>query len=506
MLSYAKIRNGARSELIAHKKNRIVSIILLGFAGLFYGFGMNAYAYYVTNSTDIHSSVYPHWAALLIYVISLICLFTACIGVFKDMHDIPSADVQMSMPMNSTERYLSRLLSIFYIWLLPFLISAAFGFLVSLCMGNAGHSDRIGTTLASAVPYISIFNINILLCYTETVLFIISATVICQCCVGSKAESKYMPILVMAVTYFLPMAVYYFISDKFAQVDDDTVSLLSGLAAFEMIDDEKLEIPVLIYLCVRCLIYIGVIFCGAFIYKKRDARSVGRPIVFSLFFEIVTALTLLLFFCLAHMDGFGLLAIFFAWLGSIILRVIASRREFAFKKLLIWTGLFLAYYLAFLLFMFIAFKTGGFGSLYRLPRNPEFSNYASVYVEVEKPVRSQSLYGYDRFSYAEDYTYRKEINCNIADNKALVRQIMKYAAGTAKSQSRVDGLFSEEMFESGNPEACRCTVRINTSEVPSDSDDYYRYDRNRIYSITFYMPKEERGDFYEKINSVKFIQ
>lgn len=505
MLSYAKIRNGAKSELIAHKKNRIVSIILLGFAGLFYGFGMNAYAYYTMNSTDIQSSVYPHWAALLIYVISLICLFNACIGVFKDMHDIPSADVQMSMPMNSTERYLSRLLSIFYIWLLPFLISAAFGFLVSLCMGNVGH-ERSGTVLASAVPYISVFNINLLLCYTETVLFIISATVICQCCVGSKAESKYMPILVMAVTYFLPMAVYYFISNKFAQVDDNTVSLLSGLAVFEMIDDEKLDIPVLIYLCVRCLIYIGAIFGGAFIYKKRDARSVGRPIVFSLFFEIVTALTLLLFFCLAHMDGFALLAIFFAWLGSIILRVIASRREFAFKKLLIWTGLFLAYYLAFMLFMYIAFKTGGFGSLYKIPRNPEFSNYASVYVEVEKPERHQSLYGFSSISYTEDYTYRKEINCNIADNKALVQQIMKYSADTAKSQSRVVGFFASEMFDVRDIEACRCTVRIYTSEVPTEDKTYYRYGGERIYSITFYMPKNERGDFYEKINSVKFVQ
>lgn len=507
MISYAKIRNGARSELIAHKKNRIVSVILLGCAGLFYGFGMDAEVYHYADGS-LRQYIYPHWAGLLIYVISLICLFTACIGIFKDMHDIPSADVQMSMPMNSTERYLSRLLSIFYIWLLPFIVSAAAGFLISLCMGNAGLTPRADIIPASAAPYIAAFNGKLLLCFIEAVLFIVSATVICQCCVGSKAESKYIPVLVMAVVNFLPMALYYSITDKFASVDDDTLELLTGLAIFYAAEDE-LNAPVLIFLCVKCVIYLGVLFCGALIYKRRDARSVGRPIVFSLFFEIVMGLSLLLFFTLAHMDYCNGWVIFFAWLGSIILRVIVSRKEFAFKKILLWTGLFFAYYLVFLLFMFIAFKTGGFGALYKLPRDPQFSNYASVSIEVEKPARNYSEYRYYSYAYEEDYTYNKEVKCSTAENEALVKKIMEYAADTAKSQSRVKNLYSDKMFNGSyccSPGTYRCTVRINTSEARSDTEDYYKYDRRMVYRITFYMPDSERGDFYEKINSLKFAQ
>lgn len=502
MLSFAKIKNGAGSELIAHKKNRTVSVILLGCAGLFYGLGMDAYAYY--SGGQFYQSIYPFWASLLIYVVSLICLFNACTGIFKDMHDIPSADVQMSMPMNSTERYLSRLLSIFYIWLMPFLISAAFGFLVSLCKGNAGLYPDSSRILASSVPYIAAFNAKLLLCFFEIVLFIISVTVICQCCVGSKAESKYIPILVMVVVNFLPMALYYSVTDKFASVDTDTVNLLSNFAVFEIIDDEELHIPTLIYMVVKCLIYIGVIFCSSFIYKRRDARSVGRPIVFTLFFEIVMGLSLLLFFTLAHMEGFSLLAIFFAWLGSIILRIVVSRKEFAFKKILLWTGMFFAYYLAFLLFMFIAFKTGGFGALYKLPQNPDFRNYANVYIKIDKPERD-SRYGW--YSYSMNYEYEKEVTVSLGGNEALLKQLMEYTADAARSQSRAPGMYSYEMLDGSiDPGSYYCTVRINAGDVSRGSDDYYKYYKGKVYSIEFYMPADEKGEFLEKINSLRFAQ
>lgn len=472
MISFEKIKRGASAELIAHKKNRIVSIILLGFAGLFYGFGTSMRGY----GAD------PSGIAIFIYAVSLICLFSACINVFKDMHDIPSADVQMSMPLNSTERYFSRLLTIFYIWLLPFLISAAFGLLTSVLI-SAVNPQRYYTG-SQAAAELTGFNLRILLYYTETVLFVISATIICQCCVGSKAESRYIPVLLMAVINFLPMAVYYSIADKFASVEYDTLWLLSNISSLYLIFDEDEGAAGLILLGVKCLIYLAVIGCGVLIYKKRDARSVGRPIVFTVFFEIVMGLSLLLFFNVAHFgSGFSLTALFFAWLGSIILRLIVSRKEFSFSKIFMWTGLYILYYAAFLLFMFAAFKTGGFGALYKVPDISDLREAEVRYVNV---VIHDSHY--DR-----KYTMEKNVNSHSSKDMTSLEEFMKAVSDNAKLQSKTKGLFGREMFGSDSVQTCRCSVTLT-----SENSSYYK-----LYSVEFYIPADEANGFIRECDEFK---
>lgn len=480
MISFTKIRNGASSELIAHKKNRVVSIILLAFGGLFYGFGFTASGRYI----------YPSGISLFIYAVSLVCLFNACVNVFKDMYDIPSADVQMSMPLNGRERYFSRLLVIFCIWVLPFIISAACAFILSAMFATShsyGHDYNYVTNAAVKTAEIAAYNLKLLLCYMETVLFIIASTIICQCCVGSKAESRYMPIIVMAVLTFLPMTLYYLINDTFADVDQGTFRLLTQTLLFSLLgDDETTE--ELIFSAVKSLIYIAVIGCGVFIYKKRDARSVGRPIVFTAFFEAVMGLSLLLFFAVAHMDGsFSLTAMFFAWLGSIILRVISSRKEFSFTKILRWSGLYLIYYAAFLLFMFIAFKTGGFGALYNIP---DLNNGKVYHVAVTVYTPDDSWRGY-----RGEECSRNEKAYNMED----VRDFLELTADKAKMQSRLNKVFLREMFGRGWYDR----ELINESRYVvvelSSNDSYYS-----VYRIEFYMPADEVYTFIKEFDEFNF--
>lgn len=462
MISFEKIKYGASAELIAHKKNRTVSIILLGFAGLFYGFG-----------------TFPSGIAIFIYAVSLICLFSACINVFKDMHDIPSADVQMSMPLNSAERYFSRLLTIFYIWLLPFLISAAFGFLVSFINIFSMENTRYDID-AQAAELVS-FNLRILLYYAESVLFVISATVICQCCVGSKAESRYIPVLLMAVISFLPMAVYYSVSDKFASVENGTLRLLSNSALVSIFSGDE-SAAELIFLGVKSLIYLAVIGCGVLIYKKRDARSVGRPIVFTVFFEVVMGLSLLLFFNVAHFNGFSPTAMFFAWLGSVILRLIVSRKEFTFSKIFLWTGLYILYYAAFLLFMFIAFKTGGFGALYKIPDISELR---------EAQVSCVNVVIYEADSYDRIYSMEENVNSYSAEDMKCLEKFLEAVSDKAKLQSRIKGMFSSKMFSSDEAvNTYRCYVRL--------TKDY-----GTVYSVGFYLPNSKVNGFIEECDEFK---
>ena len=82
MISYKRIYKASDAELISQKKTRIISIILLAFAGIIYGFDTASRG----DSTD------PSYLAVFIYFTALVPLFACCVSVFRDMHDIPSAD------------------------------------------------------------------------------------------------------------------------------------------------------------------------------------------------------------------------------------------------------------------------------------------------------------------------------------------------------------------------------------------------------------------------------
>lgn len=188
-------------------------------------------------------------------------------------------------------------------------------------------------------------------------------------------------------------------------------------------------------------------------------------------------LSLLLFFNIGSV--FNPTAMFFAWLGSIILRLIASRKEFAFSKIFLWTGLYILYYIAFLLFMFIAFKTGGFGALYKVPDKADL---------IESKIGSVQVTIYDDYlySYYHKYSMEKEVNFNSTREMESVDKFLKNVSDEAKLQSKVKGLFTDKMFGSNDSiRAYWCTVGL------------YSTDGRFIYSVSFYIPRSEAGKFIE---------
>ena len=300
MISYKRIYKASDAELISQKKTRIISIILLAFAGLIYGCG----------TSSLGDRADPSYLAVFIYFTALVPLFSCCVSVFKDMHDIPSADVSMSMPLSGIERYFSKILTIVRTWLVPFLISAAGAFLLSAIFGGSHNSNKY--RYSGVVPYsvsyhpevMMKYNLQMFLWFMAAVLFMISVTAVCQCCIGAKAESRYLPVMLMtALSIFVP-AVYAFITDHFADVSlsdyFDDYSSLFYVWTFSAIFAEFDSLKNVLLMILNCLISAGVIIGGAFICRKRDARTVGRPIVFRLFFEIIMAVTLTLFFLMMH--------------------------------------------------------------------------------------------------------------------------------------------------------------------------------------------------------------
>lgn len=484
MISYKRIYKASDAELISQKKTRIISIILLAFAGLIYGCG----------TSSLGDRADPSYLAVFIYFTALVPLFSCCVSVFKDMHDIPSADVSMSMPLSGIERYFSKILTIVRAWLVPFLISAAGAFLLSAIFGGSHYYysfDERMTYDRSYHPEVMMkYNLQMFLWFMAAVLFIISVTAVCQCCIGAKAESRYLPVMLMtALSIFVP-AVYAFITDHFADVSlsdyFDDYSSLFYVWTFSAIFAEFDSLKNVLLMILNCLISAGVIIGGAFICRKRDARTVGRPIVFKLFFEIIMAVTLTLFFLIMHVGSGNLVVLFLGWLGSIILRIVVSRKNFSFSKIGVWTGMFAVYYVLFLVFMYIAFITGGFGTIYKTPSADAYDG-SNVIIGID--IDEIGLDGY--FSDHCSAKLEKSLRNSGRDE---VMSFVDSVSKTAAKQNRLPGIFTYEMF-GGKRNYYRCAVSVNLR----DGENNYS---SRIYRISFYVSDSGRHDIVELTKSL----
>jgi len=484
MISYKRIYRASDAELISQKKTRIISIILLAFAGLIYG----------CDSYSWGSRATPSGLAVFIYFTALVPLFACCVSVFKDMHDIPSADVSMSMPLSGTERYFSKILTIVRAWLVPFLISAAGAFLISAIFGGShnsySYSERVTYDRSYHPEVMMKYNLQMFLWFMAAVLFIISVTAVCQCCIGAKAESRYLPVMLMtALSIFIP-AVYAFITDHFANVSlsdySDDYSSLFYVWTFSAIFAEFDSLKNVLLMILNCLISAGVIIGGAFICRKRDARTVGRPIVFRLFFEIIMAVTLTLFFLILHVSWGSLVVLFLGWLGSIILRIVVSRKNFSFSKVGIWTAMFAAYYVLFLVFMYIAFITGGFGAIYKTPSADAYDG-SNVIIGID--IDEMGLDGY--FS---DYCSAKLEKSLRNSGRDEVMSFVDSVSKTAAKQNRLPGIFTYEMF-GGKRNYYRCAVSVNLR----DGENNYS---SRIYRISFYVSDSGRHEIIELTKAI----
>lgn len=480
-MSFTRIYKGSNAELIAHKKTRVITIILLAFAGVIYGLG--------TSSRGDH--VNPSALGVFMYFAALVPLFSCCTAVFKDMHDIPTADVQMSMPLSSAERYFSRLLTICRIWLIPFFISAAGAFLLSAMFAGTHYSydyyDRMEYSRTYHPEVLMVYNLHMLLWFLAAVLFIIAVTVVCQCCIGAKAESKYLPVMLMTALSIFTPAIYSFIVYGFADIQTSGEPFIYSLWTFSALAVEFDNVRDTILMMVNCLISLGVIFCGQFICKSRDARTVGKPIVFPLFFEMIMFITLTLFFLMFHADWESFVVMFLAWLGSIILRIVVSRKNFSFAKIGIWTGLFIGYYILFLLFMYIAFLTGGFGAITKTPAPSEYEGVgASVNICIEECRTSYQYTGYDN---EELINSRFELGLS-GGNKEKLQSFVDNISRTASRQPRINGLFSHQMFGNDMPSGIyNCSVNIGVTDEYYD-DGSFRYG-NTIYRADFYLNRSD---------------
>lgn len=351
-----KINSTSSAEVSNHKK---IKLILLIFTIMGTVFALSEYSlhdhYYKDRSYAV-TEFDGIFGLVLIFAAAFFGMF-AVFGLFKDMVNKQTADVQLSLPMSAKERYLSKLTALFKIHILPILCSEV----IMIVFGGiiAGYSG----TLMLIRLYM------VILCQA---LFVDAVSILCMCCCGALAEGVYTSLISMFCLSATPYFTFQLTMVRFSGLMNsdfsttDNFSLLGVLSmqwlpSLGYYDTTAESAKGWGYLFGNIIISCLIIFATFFIYKRRDARKVGRPFVYDLFMELFMFVGLFTLYLLFYSSNITMVGIVTTFIVYFVIRIVASRAKINSKLFLIWIAKFVASMAAFYLVVMIAYFTGGFG-------------------------------------------------------------------------------------------------------------------------------------------------
>lgn len=493
-MSFKRIYKSAKSELIEHKKTRIISIILIIVFGV-YQFFVNV----ITYDGNSFSVNYVPFCMLLFI------LFVICKNLFKDMYDNTAADVQMSLPISSRERYFSHLLTAGLVFEFPFIIISVFSNIVSFLYIRYCYLKGVNSIVynysrylwsGSEMPVFSDF-IKYELILIAVSLFVIAVTAFGISCIGAKSEALYIPILLVLVFSLFPILFFEFVTSKFLvfSANIDNIRILKMIPGFTILffDFEELKFADII---INIILSLVVLLLGLFAFEKRDVKSVGKPVVNRVFYEFLLFLSSVIIF-IASLSGDETLFVMVNIIGIIgmsILRILGSRKEFHVTLLLKWTGIYILYFIGFVLLMFAACKTNLFGCAEKCFKDnyydSEYSCEISTYYnENTSSYRDTDYYyygNYRRSSYSEDNYTDEEFKSEFPGVERQIITLNNYE-GKSKELSK---LFAKYNYISINkPGYFAYQMFFKNSKINNGicSVDFYLYNYMKAYNGHHYL-------------------
>lgn len=506
-MSLKRILKSAGSELVEHKKTRIISLILIIVFGIVQFF-INVSAYDIMDSFFVNYFL----SAILLFV-----LFVVCRNIFKDMYDNTAADVQMSLPLSARERYFSHILAIGYVFEIPFIIITCFSnvitffcsryfYLENLKRSRLGFSDRFFWG-GQFEPFFKVF-LKYELILIAITLFVIAVTSFSISCIGAKSESVYIPMLIISIFAFIPVLIFGFITLRFIifSPDLENIRLLKIIPGFMLYFEDVTKIKFL-DIAANILLSVFILLLGLAAFEKRDVKTVGKPVVNKFFYEFlmfVLSITVFMLSYLGSNPGSFIVVNIIGIIGIIILRILGSRKEFRVVYLLKWIGIYLLYYVLFIIMMFAFCKTNMFG----MASKCFTTDYDSPewYCEI-RTIHEEYDRGYLSFyrGYSYDDYYRENakscigsdyelniINLYSVDSKKLSKIFAKYNYISMNKP----GYFADRMFFIYTERKIGlCGVNF---KVFSDSGRYHYIDFN-----TLYLDKSEYDNLVSDLSALK---
>lgn len=350
-ISFRKIARAAAAEVRVHKKLAIITLVLYGVAMLLFLFNSDVRR----PGSDQPAVFYPSGWGIFFAVVGVMVGYFTALNVFRDMNNQQLCDVSMALPIKASERFFSKLLSLFYLQIFPLIVSTLGGNGLLILFGRLNYGKMESDTAEKLFMLV--------LGFLAASMFITAIAVLCACCCGALAESSYFSIILMFIINGLPISFVYNIVERSAGFRDMVFFSFSrnidlgywGL--LYLISEGKF----ILHCSVGCLISLAVMLLSGLIYVRRDARSVGSPIASRVFFEIIMFLGCVTVFSGFAMNDYALWGLLIAGVAYIIINIIVCRAKINVLSFLKWAGKYFATAAVFAALLIATIKTGGFG-------------------------------------------------------------------------------------------------------------------------------------------------
>ncbi len=500
-----KINRAAKAECIQHKKIRLIVMILLAVGGLFTIIEYRCPQIWLSSRHEPYLD--GAMGIFLLHMAAFLGLF-AVHGIFSDLTSRQQADIQMSLPMSAKDRYLSKILALGKVHIFPLVICCLTTMILCIlkvCLGISLHDGVVKARFsADMIIYLGKFMLIVLL----TAFFIDSVTVFCMTCCGAKAEGMYTALITIFCVSTTPFIFYMRVILKFSGMTylpyDGRLFMCWGLIpVFESFDYyyetniSQYIVPNLINIIVSCL----VIWASCFIYKKRDARSVGKPMAFSVFFELFMFMGIFTLFTIFFFSTMWTIGVTVALIICLIIRIVVSRAKFSVKSFAVWI---LKYAVSFGLFIVIAaagYYTGGFGlSSFK----PDLSDTYMVKAELqyrfwineEGSTDTTSSYMILDDKSGEEYDVYADIIEKYRDKAVSRFKGFNYCVFEGTSAQELENGYVDVTYN------INCVREKNREayEYAVENDDYtdsgLHYEN---YTIMFRLTKQDAADMYDEL-------
>lgn len=385
-----KINKAAAAELLCRKKIRLMILILVIVGGLF-EMGEYSFTYEVSDVTGevMKTPCYEGFFGMFLMLMGALFGAFAVFGVFSDLTNRQLSDVQLSLPMSAKDRYLSKVMAVIRIHILPLTISCAAVTLVRSLI----TPDPVNLEYLLRMNFVPI---SAAICVDAVCIF-------CMCCCGAKAEGVYTSIMMGFCISLTPYLFYNFAVVEFSGINSSRMdyakyfSSFGGMCLMWIAENSR---EGWIYLMINAVLSCLLVYGTYFIYRKRDGRNVGKPVVFDIYLELLLFAGLFTVLSIFFETGEAGVGIVFTLIIVLVIRIIEARAKITPKIFFIWLGKYAIYFGAFMIIMGAAYFTGGFG-YYKLRPELKVSDYMEVNIDVNQYEMSNEHIGGGR----SDITY-----------------------------------------------------------------------------------------------------
>lgn len=504
-----KINKASTAEYRNRRKIRLMILIITVAAALFEVTDFSVESYKEYNSSN--NLLFPHYEGFfgifLMFVAAAFGAF-AVYGVFSDLTNKQTADVQLSLPMSAKDRYYSKLLAVAKLHIIPLVCAGLFVLIIGCVRGH----EVLGETL--------LYLLRVHCVILAEALFVDSVCIFCMCCCGAKAEGVYTSMITGFCVSVTPYLLYNYVIDHFSCVSigedmSDRILAIFGAMVAMCVPGESVFsageswIYLLINIALSCLL----IFASFFIYRKRDGRQVGRPMVYDLFMELFMFVGLLtLFTMFSYISSWGI-GLTIALIIYLVIRIVAARAKITPKLFVVWLLKFGASFAVFVAIMAAGYFTGGFGH-YKL-RNDKIKYDTSrmqIHTTLDDGYSVENRL-FEKSYYIDENTDpdgRSAGNISRAEADEKLHQINAlldkyYTLENRNFDDFMDMMFRQNIFYYDDDDDSTSEGSVEVYISVSDVNDLkYSYSdvRSNNFEVSFDIPAEKYEDFLKEAREI----